>query len=89
MRTKLVAKAELCYKVPTPEIKEDFTVCTCAESLLGGQKGKEPIPIINVNMHPQAFTGGSIITKSCTCMLGWVLGPVRCEERNNIIAKGK
>ena len=57
-------------KVPTPKVKEDFPVCTCAGRLLGVQKGRESNPILSVNMHPQA-----ILTKSCTYILGRVLEP--------------
>ena len=75
--------------MPTSEIKEDFPVCTGTGRFLGCQEGKEPNPVTSVNMRPQAFTGGSILTKSCMCMLGWVPGPGRCEERKKIIANGK
>ena len=57
---------EVRDKVPTPKV----SVCTCAGRLLGGQKGRESNPILSVNMHPQA-----ILTKSCTYILGRVLGP--------------
>ena len=40
--------------MPTPEVKENFPVCTCAGRLLGGQKGRGRHPIICVDMHPQA-----------------------------------
>ena len=50
---------EVRDKVPTPKVKEDFPVCTCAGRLLGGQKGRESNPILSVNMHPQASMGGN------------------------------
>jgi len=55
----------------TPEIWENFPVCTCGGRLLGGQKGRgpSPSPIINVDMHPQASEVGSILAKRCTHIL--------------------
>ena len=50
---------EVRDKVPTPKVKEDLPVCTCAGRLLGGQKGRESNPILSVNMHPQASMAGN------------------------------
>ena len=49
--------------MPTPEVKEDFPVCTCTGRLLEGQKGRGPHPIINVDMYPQASAVGPILQK--------------------------
>ena len=50
---------EVRDKVPTPKVKEDFLVCTCAGRLLGDQKGRESNPMLSVNMHPQASMVGN------------------------------
>ena len=73
--------------MPTPQVKEDFTVCTCAGRLLGGQRGrgpkrKGPQPIISVDLHPQASTAVFFLAKICPCILGRVQRPVKCEKRN-------
>ena len=47
----------------TPEVKEDFSVCTCTGRLHGGQKAREPHTITRVDMHPQASALGSILEK--------------------------
>ena len=65
----------------TPEVKENFFVCTCTERLLEGQNGRGRHPIISVDISPQASVVESILAKSCTCVLGRVLGLVRCERR--------
>ena len=74
-------------KGPVPEVREDFPICTQEERPLGGQKGSGPHPIRSVDMHPQASAVGSILAKSCVCILGRIHGPVRCEERNKIIGQ--
>ena len=71
----------------TPEVKENFPVCTCAERFLGGQKGRGCHPIISVDIQPQASAMESILAKICARKLGRVLGPVRCEKRNKIIGQ--
>ena len=57
--------------------------------LLGGQKGRRCHPIISVGMHPQASVVGSILAKSCTCLLGRVLGPVRSEKMKQVLIIGQ
>ena len=88
--TKLVAKAEICWSReikgrPTPEVKEDFPFCTFTGRLLEVKKGGGPHPIISLDMHPPGSRVGSILEKSCTCILGRILGPVRCGERKKLI----
>ena len=51
--------------MPTPEVKKDFPVHTCAGRLLGGQKARGLHPIISKDMHPQASVVGSILKKLC------------------------
>ena len=82
-RTKLVAKAELCWrqKVPTLEVKGDFPICTCAGRFLGEFKREGPPP------HNKC--GHTHRPKFSTHMLGRVLGPVRYEERKKIIGPRK
>ena len=86
-----MAEAEGCWnkdKVPTPEVKEDFPVCTGAGRLLGGQRGRGPHPIISVDVHPQASTVGSILAKSCALTLGRVLVESDvCEARNKTVGE--
>lgn len=85
-----MAEAERCWnkdKVPTPEVKEDFPVCTGAGRLLGGQRGRGPHPIISVDVHPQASAVGSIVAESCAGILGRVLGLVRSEASSKIIVQ--
>ena len=61
----------------TLEVKEKFPVGPWnAHWGGGGQKGAK--------MYLQASVVRSILTKSCACILGRVLGPVRCEKRNKI-----
>ena len=55
--------------MPTPEVKKDFPVHTCAGRLLGGQKGRGLHPITNKDTHPQASVVGSILEKSCRGIL--------------------
>ena len=69
-----------------PEVKENFPVCTCAGRVFEGQKRRwlfwPPYysgPIISVHIHPYAME--SLLAKICTCMLGRVLGTVKCEKR--------
>ena len=74
--------------MPTPEVKEDFPVCTIAGRLLGGHKGRGSHPTISVDMHPQASTVQSILAKSCAHILGRVLDESGvCEERNEMIGE--
>ena len=67
----------------TPEVKENFPVCTCAGRLLGGQKGRGCHPIVCVDMHPQASGVGSSLAKSCARMWGgsWDQSGVKKETR--------
>jgi len=65
--------------VPTPEVKENFPVGTCAGRLLGGQKRRWNHPIV-CGHAPTGSEVGSISVKSHTHMLGRILGPVRSEE---------
>ena len=53
----------------------------------GGGEGRGHHPIISVDIHPQASAVESILAKSCSGMLGRVLGLVRCEKRNKIIGQ--
>ena len=69
----------------TPVVKENFPVYTCTRRLLGGKKGKGHHPIIFVDIPPQASAVGSILAKSCTCVLGSVLKQVGCRKRSEII----
>ena len=39
-------------KVASPEVKEDFPVCTCTGRLLESQQQRGPHPIISVDTHP-------------------------------------
>ena len=67
---------EVRDKVPTPKVKENFPVCTCAGRLLGGSKREGVQPHIKCEHAPTGLYGGeSIVTKSCTCIPGKVLGP--------------
>ena len=50
--------------MPTPEVQEDFPVCTGAGKLLGGQKGRRPYPMIRMDMDQEASLVGSIVEKS-------------------------
>ena len=50
-------------KMTTPEIKEDFPVCTCAGRLLRGQKGRGHHPIASVDKPPTGFCGGIHLSK--------------------------
>ena len=60
--------------MPTPEVKEDFPVCTGAGRLLGGQRGRGSHPIISVDMHPlwgpQGFHCGVNLSKKLCPHLG-------------------
>ena len=72
----------------TLEVKEKFPVCPWNANCVGGvrQKGRGSIisRCMGDHMHLQASVVRSILTKSCACILGRVLGPVRCEKRNKI-----
>ena len=61
-------------KVPTPQVKEDFTVCTCAGRLLGGQRGrakKEGAPDYNkCGSAPTSLHGGILLSKNLPTYLG-------------------
>ena len=51
----------------SPEIKEDFPVCTWAVRLLRGQKGRGRHPIVSMGKPPTGFCGGIHISKKlCT-----------------------
>ena len=71
----------------TPEVKENFPVCTYTGRLPEGQKVTGHHPIISVDIPPQASVLKSILAKSCAHMLGRVLGQVRCEKRKEVIGQ--
>jgi len=73
--------------VTTPEVKENFCVCTCEGRLLGDQKGRGHHPIKSACMNPPASAMGSALAKSYTHILGRVLGPITCEKRSKIFGQ--
>ena len=52
-------------KVPTPEVNEDFCVCTCSGKLLGSREGRGCHPKISVDTHPQVCDGIHLSKKLC------------------------
>ena len=54
----------------TPEVKENFPVCTCAGCLLGGQKGRGRHPIISVDIPPTGLWGGIHLSKKLRTHVG-------------------
>ena len=48
----------------SPEVQEDFPVCTGAGRLRGDQKGRRAHLIIRMDMDPEASVVGSILEKS-------------------------
>ena len=62
-------------EVPTPEVREDFSVCKCAGRLLEGRKGREPqreeAPPHNKCVHsPTDLCGGTHLSKQLDMHLG-------------------
>ena len=70
------------------EVKEKFPVCPW-KAFWGDRKGRGSIisRCIGDHMHLQASVVRSVLTKSCACILGKVLGPVSYEKRNKITAQ--
>ena len=54
--------------MPTPEVKEDFRVSTCAGRLLGSQEGRGCHLKISVDTHPQVCDGIHLSKKLCLCL---------------------
>ena len=70
----------------TPEVKENYPVCTWAGRLRGGQKGRRRHPIISVDIHPQA-SGGIHLSKKLRTRVGEGPRAGQVWKRNKIIGQ--
>ena len=58
------------------------------EGSLGIKKGRECHSMINMDMHPYNSAVGSVLAKKIAHAFLGVLGPLRCEKKEQL-AKGK
>ena len=74
-------------KMTTPEIKEDFPVCTCAGRLLRGHKGRGHHPIIGAVKLPIGFHLESVLAKKICTHIGKGPRTGQVQKRNKMIGQ--